>query len=369
MSFAFTTPPERICLLRLSAIGDVSHVLPTLRVLQKAWPKTKISWVIGRTELALVSDIEGVEFIPFDKKCGYKALFDLRKTLRGRRFDLLLNMQVSPRAALASLCISAPIKLGYDRGRGKLLHNLLVNQRIAAVEKQHVLDSFLEFPRALGLAVDEISWEIPIPAIARQKIAALIPQERPYLAINPCSSVRARNYRNWSVEAYAKVIDYAAEKFGMLTVLTGGPSPMETDYAAAIELQATEKPLNLVGKTNLKELLAVLEQAVTVIAPDTGPAHLANAVGTPVIGLYATSNPNRTGPYLNRDLTVNKYPQALKEEHGKNEEEISWGKRVRNPEAMELIQLTETFEKLEKVIEKCKTQMPQVNSPIDSIPR
>ncbi len=354
MSFAFPTPPKRICLLRLSAIGDVSHVLPTLRVLQKAWPQTEISWVIGKTELALVSDIEGVEFIPFDKKRGYKALLDLRSTVRGRRFDLLLNMQVSPRAALASLCIDAPIKLGYDHGRGKLLHNLLVNRRIAAVEKQHVLDSFLEFPKALGLAVDEIRWEIPIPTATRQKITELIPQDRPYLAINPCSSVRARNYRNWNAESYAKVIDYAAEKFNMLSVLTGGPSPMEINYAAAIEQQATGKPLNLVGKTNLKELLALLQRATLAIAPDTGPAHLANAVGTPVIGLYATSNPARTGPYLNRELTCNKYPEALKAELGKDVDEVTWGKRVRNPEAMELIQLAETLEQLKKITGKCK---------------
>lgn len=350
MSFAFTTPPERICLLRLSAIGDVSHVLPTLRVLQKAWPKTKISWVIGRTELALVSDIEGVEFIPFDKKCGYKALFDLRKTLRGRRFDLLLNMQVSPRAALASLCISAPIKLGYDRGRGKLLHNLLVNQRIAAVEKQHVLDSFLEFPRALGLAVDEISWEIPIPAVARQKIAALIPQERPYLAINPCSSVRARNYRNWSVETYAGIIDHAAEKFNRQTVLTGSPADNEVAYAAAISQKTRIKPINLVGKTNLKELLAVLAGAEMLISPDTGPAHMANAVGTPVIGLYATSNPERSGPYCNRELTMNKYPEALMAEKGKTVNEVRWGMRVRNPEVMNLITTEDVMHKIDQVM-------------------
>lgn len=350
MACAFSTPPEHICLLRLSAIGDVSHVLPSLRVLQKSWPETKISWVIGTTELALVRDIEGVEFIPFDKKRGFKALLDLRKVLRGRRFDLLLNMQVSPRAALASLCIAAPLRLGYDRKRGKLLHNLLVNRRIATVENQHVLDSFLEFPRALGLETNEIRWDIPIPAAARQKTRELITPERPYLVINPCSSVRARNYRNWNVESYAQVIDHAAEKFGVLTVLTGGPSPKEIAYAAAIEQQARSKPLNLVGRTNLKELLAVLSDAVAVVAPDTGPAHLANAVDTPVIGLYATSNPDRTGPYLRRELTVNSYPQALLAEKGVSVNEVRWGQRVRNPEAMNTIKTADVVQKIDSLL-------------------
>jgi len=119
---------------------------------------------------------------------------------------------------------------------------------------------------------------------------------------------------------------------------------MEIDYAAAIQHLTSNKPLNLVGKTSLKELLAVLQQATIAISPDTGPAHLANAVGTPVIGLYATSNPERTGPYLNRELTVNKYPEALKEELGKNVDEVRWGQRVRNPQAMELIETGDVIE-------------------------
>lgn len=347
MSLSFHTPPKSLCLLRLSAIGDVSHVLPTLRILQKAWPATRITWIIGKTEVALVRDIPQVEFIVFDKTKGWQAYLDLRRSLKGRRFDLLLHMQVSLRASLASLAVKTPVRLGFDRKRARNLQWLFSTHKIAAVPRQHVLDSFLEFPRALGLDVANIEWDIPIPDAARSKARELLPRERPILAINPCSSVRIRNYRNWNVESYAKVIDYAAEKFGMRTVLTGGPSRMEIDYAAAIERQATAAPLNLVGKTSLKELLAVLECAAVVIAPDTGPAHLANAVGTPVIGLYATSNPERTGPYLNRELTVNRYPQALKAEKGKSVDEVRWGQRVRNPEAMELITTHHVLEKLE----------------------
>lgn len=350
MTSLISSPPRAICLLRLSAIGDVSHVVPTLRVLQKAWPQTHISWVIGRAELGLVGDIEGVEFIPFDKKRGWRALLDLRKALRGRHFDLLLNMQVSPRAALASLCIDAPLKLGYDRARGKLLHNLMVNRRIAAIERQHVLDSFLEFPKALGLAVDEVCWDIPIPEAARQKVTELLAPERPYIVINPCSSVRARNYRNWSVESYAGIIDHAAQKFNLQTVLTGGPAQNEIDYAAAIAAKAQAEPLNLVGHTNLKELLAVLAAARAMISPDTGPAHMANAVGTPVIGIYATSNPLRTGPYSHRELTVNAYPAAVREEFGKEVDQVRWGQRVRNPAAMELVKSSEVIDRLEAAL-------------------
>lgn len=356
MSLTFNTPPKSVCLLRLSAIGDVSHVLPTLRILQKAWPETRITWIIGKIEHTLVKDIPDVEFIVFDKAKGWKAYLDLRKALKGRKFDLLLHMQISQRASLASLTVKAAVRLGFDRKRAKNLQWLVTNKRIAYVPQQHVLDSFLEFPKALGLETSNILWDIPIPNTARENVSKLLPQDKKILAINPCSSVRIRNYRNWNLESYAKIIDYAAEKFGMATVLTGGPSSMEMEYAAAIEDQAVHKPINLVGKTNLKELLAILEHATVVISPDTGPAHLANAVGTPVIGLYATSNPNRTGPYLNRELTVDKYPEAVKEELGKEVDGIKWGQRVRNPEAMNNISVSDVIDKLTTAIESFRKQ-------------
>ncbi len=349
MKLPLPSAPKKLCILRFSAIGDISHVLPTLNILRANWPETKITWIIGKAEYGLVRDIPNVEFIIFDKSRGWKAYNDLMKDLHGRTFDLLLHMQVSLRASLASLAIKAPIRLGFDRKRAKNLQWLFTNHKIAAIPKQHVLDSFLEFPKALGLNANSINWDIPIPTAETNKMMELLPQGQPILVINPCSSMRIRNYRNWNIESYAKIIEYASEKYGMVTVLTGGPSEKELEYSSAITKIAHTKTLNLVGKTNLKQLLVILKAATVVIAPDTGPAHLANAVATPVIGLYATSNPDRTGPYHNRDLTVNKYRQAVQKELNKNVDEIPWGKRVRNPEAMNFIQETDVIKKLEKV--------------------
>ena len=347
-----SAPPKCICILRLSAIGDVTHVLPTVRTLQHHWPQAAITWIIGKAEVGLIGDLPGVEFIVFDKKLGWSAYRSLFASLRNRQFDVLLHMQVSLRASLASLAVKAPVRLGFDRARAKNLQWLFTNCSIAARTRQHVLDSFLEFPRALGLQETVMAWNIPIPQQARDFVAKNIPEDRRVLAINPCSSVRARNWRNWDIQSYAQIIDHAARQYGLLTVLTGGPSAAEREYAEAIAAKAANKPINTVGRTTLKELLAVLERAEVVVAPDTGPAHMANAVGTPVIGLYASSNPERTGPYLFRQFTVNKYPEAVRMEFAKESDVVRWGKRVRNPDAMNLIRVADVEKRLAEILEK-----------------
>jgi len=101
---------QSICILRLSAIGDVTHVLPVINAIRKHQPQAKITWIIGKLEARLLKDFEGVEFIVFDKKGGFDAVRQLRKTLKGRRFDVLLHMQVAARANLLSKLIKAPIR-------------------------------------------------------------------------------------------------------------------------------------------------------------------------------------------------------------------------------------------------------------------
>ncbi len=350
MPMSLNSPPESICILRLSALGDVTHVLPTLRTLQKQWPKCRMTWIIGKLEHALVGDIPDVEFIVFDKGEGVKAYLQMARALRGRRFDILLHMQVALRASLASLLVKAPLRLGFDRKRARNGHQYFINHEIAAVENQHVLDGFLEFPRELGVEETVLAWGIPIPESARARAAQLLPEGKRVLAINPCTSSRARNWRNWSVDNYAAVIGYAAEKHGMLTVLTGGPDKQEVEYAARIESAARHKPLNLVGKTGVKELAAILDRAELMISPDTGPAHIAGAIGTPVIGLYASSNPQRTGPYRSLDITVNRYPEAVSREFSRSVGEVRWGKRVRDPEVMALITPADVTALLDRVL-------------------
>ena len=350
MPLPFQSPPDHLCVLRLSAIGDVCHTLAVVRSIQAHWPQTKITWIIGALEASLLADIPGIEFIIFDKKKGWAAFAALRRALRGRTFDALLDMQVALRASLASLLISSPLRIGFDRARAKDLQWLFTNHRIAAQPREHALDALFGFAHVLGVREKILRWDIPIPTAARLFAQQQLPSEQATLIISPCSSARVRNWRNWSAQRYAQVADFAVEQHGMRVLLTGGPTSLEREIGAQIMQLARHAPQNLIGQTNLKQLLALLERGTVVISPDSGPAHMATCVGTPVIGLYATSNPLRTGPYMSQRWVINKYPEAVRADEGKSVDEVSWGQRVRRPDAMDLIAVDEVTNKLTELM-------------------
>jgi heptosyltransferase I len=345
-----STPPGSICAVRLSAIGDTCHTLPVLRTLKTAWPDTAITWIIGRTEASLMADIPEFEFITFDKSAGLAAYRDLGRRLAGRRFDALLMMHASLRANAVSRLVPARRRIGFDRQRARDFQWLLSGERIPHRPREHVMDGLFGFAEYLGVGDRHLVWDIPLADSDRRYAAAQMPGGRAWLLLSPCSSQRARNFRNWSAANYARIVDYAAERYGAGTVLTGGPTPLEREYGEAIAAAAAHTPVNLVGTTTLKQLFALIARATVVVCPDSGPAHMATAAATPVIGLYATSNPDRTGPYLSRHLVVNAYPEAVRREFGKPVDAIAWGRRVRDPAAMELIRAQDVEARLDQVL-------------------
>jgi len=343
-------PPPRLLLLRLSAIGDVCNTLPVVRTIQHAWPQTEITWIIGRVEAGLVGDIPDIEFIPFDKTAGLAAYSDLRRRLRGRRFPLLLDMHASVRANLASLMVAADRRVGFDRARAADGQWVFTNERIHPRPRQHMLDGLFGFAEALGIEARILRWDIPIPGADRAFAREHLSGPDPVVVISPCSSRRFRNYRNWAADRYAAVADHASRRHGARVVLTGSGTDRELEIGRRIRARTACRPIDLIGRTSLKQLLAVLEAANVVVCPDSGPAHMATAVGTPVIGLYATSNRWQTGPYGSQDLVVDRYPEAARRFLGREVETIRWGRRVRDPRAMDLIEVADVTAVLDRVL-------------------
>lgn len=328
-----STSYSDICILRLSAIGDVCHAVSAVQAIQKAHPKAKITWVIGKVEAMLLADLPGVEFVVFDKKQGKQAYQQLKDTFKGRKFDVLLHMQVALRANLAARCIPAKVKVGFDWARSKELHSLFINKRIAPQSEAHVLEGFKGFAQAIDTPDYKPQWQMSVTEQHQQAADALLGEERLAGRIFVISPAASKKERNWLPERYAALADYAHNQ-GFSVVITGGPTPLEETLAEQIISHSKMPILNLVGKTQLKELLCVLKRASLVLAPDTGPAHMAVTVGTPVIGLYAHSNPKRTGPYLYQDYVVEVYHQNLVKQTGKTAEQLPWGTRVKGADLM-----------------------------------
>jgi heptosyltransferase I len=358
--------PERLCLFRLSAIGDCCNIVPVVRSLQTFLPDTRLTWVMGKTESSLLGDLDGVEVIPYDKRNGTGTL---RRQLGARDFDALLLMQVALRAGLTARAVRAPVRIGFDRSRSRDGHGIFINQRIPARPPGHVTEGFFGFCEALGVEERVLRWDIPIPRASVEQVdhwLGLAPgsgrgENAPILVISPCSSERFRNFRDWSAEHYARVAHHAAVTHGMRVVLTGGKSEREREYGERIEyefgrlgkgLDRVPVPkVNLIGRTSLKTLFALIRRATAVVAPDSGPIHMAVAAGTPALGLYATSNPDRTGPLLGRRWVVNAYPQAVQRFLKRSVDGIPWGKRVRDPDAMALIDPAMVIERLDALME------------------
>jgi heptosyltransferase I len=341
-------------------VGDVCHTLPVVRTIQACWPETKITWIIGKAEASLIGDIPDINFVVFDKRGGLKSLLTLRKTLlkqladnHVKKFDALLHMQMSLRSSLINRLVPANIRIGFDRDRAKDLQWLFNNASIPARQNQHVMESFFGFAEALGIHEQVLRWDIPVSGQNREQAETLLPGNEPTLIISPCSSMA---YRNWTPAGYAAVSDYAVERYGLRVVLTGGPSEIEQKMGLQIVGACKRPVVNLIGKTSLKQLLPLFEKSVGIVSPDSGPAHMAAATSTPVIGLYACTNPDRARPWFNPELVVDRYHEAVLAKHGRPAAELAWGIRVRDPGTMERILVSDVTEKLDLLMSRQPVQ-------------
>ena len=340
-----STIPQSLCLLRLSALGDVTHVVPLVRTLQRHWPQARLHWVIDKGGFKLLEGLEGVTFHTYDKKTGLAGMRALRAELPAEGFDALLQMQVALRANLLSAFIRARRRIGYDRSRSKDLHGLVINERIPDRPGIHVLDAIGSFCEPLGLKQTGVTWDLPVPADAHVWARAQWPTDAMRtLVISPCSS---HERRNWYADRYAAVADHAAAH-GWRVVLCGGRSDLERRTADAIIGAMRAPALDLVGKDTLKQLPALLARADLVMTPDSGPMHIANAMGTAVLGLHAASNPLRSGPYSSVRYCVDRYDDAARRYRGKPASELKWGAKIEHDGVMALITVDDAIAAFER---------------------
>ncbi|MGI9090505.1 MAG: glycosyltransferase family 9 protein, partial [Gemmatimonadaceae bacterium] len=298
--------PNRIGIIMMSAAGDAVHTLPVVNALKQNDPSTHITWVLQPVPATLVRGHENVDsIIEFERSRGARAYLDVQRALREATLDLVIDLQVYLKAGLVTALANAPIKLGFDRARARDANWLFTNRKIPAHPVQHVQDQYFEFLDYLGVPHAAPEWKLgPWPDEREWQTQWRAQFDRPLAALVIATS---KPEKDWLPERWAAVCDALYTDFGVQPVLVGGRSQCELDAEHIIMQRASHKPHSALG-SGLRKLVSILDASSLVIAPDTGPLHMAVALDRPAISLLGYTNPKRTGPYRKfHDLMIDAY--------------------------------------------------------------
>lgn len=276
-----------ILFVKLGALGDVINTLP-LAVTLKERLGARIHWLVEPLSHPLIEGHPAVaSAILFDRNAWPRSLPSVLAAMRGTRYDIALDLQRTAKSALFCMASRSVRKIGFDRTRCKELTWLAPFERIAPSDPlRHMVHQYLEFAVHLGVEPDEIRWDIPVKGI----LPAGIPPE--YVVLNLGATKSANR---WTAEGFAGLAQAIMQRYGLRCVLTGARE--DVPMAARIEAIHPGLTINMAGKTTVSELIELLAAAKAVVTCDTGPMHLAVALGRNVVALMGPSDPRRTGPF------------------------------------------------------------------------
>ena len=325
-----------ICILRLSSIGDVTHVIPIISTLQKKYKDPTITWVIGKVEYELVKNLSNINFVVIDKNDTINSIMKLRSYFKDQNFDVVFHMQKSLRSKLIANIIKGRVDVTFNE---------------IETDANHVLDHFFKFLEKINITDKFLDWKIDelLSNEENNSINKILDESVPFISINPFTSIRNNNFREWDFDNFLTLSEYCKNEYSLNTVLLGKTSKEKSNEIESY-LDNNQSIINLINRTSLLEMLSILNKSQFYIGPDSGTLHMARMLDLPVIGLYATSNPLRTGPYCKLEYTINKYPQALEAFLDKKTENVKWGERVRNREAMKLIKIDDVKVQIKRVM-------------------
>lgn len=293
---------KNILIVKLSAIGDVIHALPVAPVIKQQFPEAKITWVVEKPAYDLLTNNPYIDDIIIFDKPKFKSLGgllthgrELAQLLKNKKIDLALDLQGLFKSAAIVYLSGATTRLGYCNMRE--LSQLVSKPVIGEHQTGHVVERYLDVVRALGCEVTQpIVFPLyitPQEAATAEAIAAQagLGRDSRYVVLAPGTNWTTKC---WPVHHFAQLVDKLYQD-NMIPVLIGGTS--DKRLAEEITAKASIPPVDLVGKTNLKQLAHIIKQASCFVGGDTGPMHLAVAVNTPVVALFGATDPRRNGPY------------------------------------------------------------------------
>ncbi len=286
-------PPKKILIIKPSALGDIVHSLPFLDTIKRCYPSASIHWLVAR---GLHTFLEGHPLIdrlwiidkdkwkrPKNIRQTFKDIVSLGKGLRQERFDVSIDLSGLLRSGLITLAANAEYKLGFkeaDEGS-----TFFYTHRIHGSMKIHAIDRYLKIAEAMGCRLGTINYPFA-PYEKNPSICKELPKE--YVVMTPAAGKEANR---WPAQRFGQL----AARLDLPTVLIGSKS--DQSVANEVMQHAEGKAISLAGKTSIKELIPIIGNAKYFITNDTGPMHIAAALGIPVFAIFGPANPTRTGPY------------------------------------------------------------------------
>ena len=286
----------RVLVVRLSALGDCLHAVPLVRQLRCQLPGAHVGWAIQEGGLELLREHPDVDrFHLYPRRAGASwpaAMARLRRELRDARYDAVIDVQGLLKSGLVAWLSGAPLRVGFAGVGAREGSAAFLNRRVEA-KSRHVVDRNLEILPALGLRVPEVvEWSMPhYPLTGALEGLLEATGDGELVVLNPGTTWPTKH---WPIGSFAALAQRLLETEGRPIVLTWG-SPSERALCEEIREQAPE--CRIAPPTTLRELAALLAHARLVVANDTGPLHLAVALGTPTVALFGATDSRRTGPY------------------------------------------------------------------------
>ncbi len=300
---------KHILVVKLSSIGDVVHSLPFLEVLKRNFPHTRIDWLIEEEAFQILKGHRDVDRIVISRRKtwqreiskGVKFINMLRevvqflKELREIEYDLVVDLQGLLRSGILIGLSKGKRKIGMIGARegGGLF---LKEPPIPVDYQQHAVDRYLEIAKFLGCRLCSWRGEIPVDDSDKTRIKDFLKSngvgKHPLVAINPMARWKTKL---WEPEKFTALVDRLYNELSCRIVFTG--SLKDREVIEDISRRTKEKPINLAGRTNLKELAYLYSICKAIVSTDTGPMHMAAAMGCQVVALFGPTDPRRTGPY------------------------------------------------------------------------
>ena len=301
--------PRSICIVLLTGLGDVVHGLPIANALKRANPRHRITWVVEPMPAGILAPHPAIDrVVVFRKKDGLRGVLALERDLRGADFDITLNFNIYFKSIFPTLLSRAPYRVGFEPGRARDNVWRAATHVLPSRPRAHTQDMFLEFLELLGVPAEPLQWRMeitPAERTAQQKFfTPLRARGRPIVGLVPAS---ANANKDWLTERWVELARAIDRDIGASVLLIGGPGARETAIARAIEADAGV-PVTWGLGDGVRRLPWLIDACDAIVAPDTGPVHIARALGTPVVGLYGHTNPWRVGPYRAfEDLWIDRY--------------------------------------------------------------